>query len=459
MTSFSGNPGSRWLRLAVLLTAIIIGAGTAHPADRLELEQALERDPANVDIRFQLAQVLSRGGALKEAEAAAMEVVEAAPEYWDAHILLARIAGWTHEYDKALSRVETVRKAQPNNREAMMLKLDLLTWKGDMEAAGRLVDEIIAAGNNTAEIRYRKASIAKQELRNLSAYRHAKTALAIDPLHEPSMKIVQDTRLVTLYFGGNVEYFAYRNTDPGRKWGYGFDVAGQVFPRSRLSVSFIDTFRYRFQTVNNQVGLEGVFRPSSRFDLTLRGMLGAPAVVLPRGTGFFSFRAELIRIMDVTASYRIEVLPWPVDRPGLLQRPALDFGVFAHRFLRFTAGYTLGLFHHCGEPVTVFHGARCGALFDNETISLSLSYGYGEEYDKNEGISGTSPTCDTLSPFPGAARALVGVTSHSVGVAASRALTRKFTLRGGYALTLLMPSTADIITPAHTIHLGGVVWF
>ncbi len=458
MTLFfgSGELKQRWF---ALLVAALVGIGTADASDRYELEQALARDPANVDIEFHLALVLAREGALKDAEAAAMKVVEAAPEYWDAHILLARIAGWKKEYDKALSRLEIVLKNHPDHREAVLLKLDILTWKEDTDAAGHLVDNLLAAGNVTADLYFRKAQIAKQELSYLTAYRLAQTALTLDPLHEPSKEIVQNTRLVAVYFNNEVEYFGYRNTPLGKKWGYGFSVAGQVLPRSRISGTVIDIFRYRFQTVNNQVGLEGVFRPTSRIDLTLRGMLGAPAVVLPRGTGFFSIRTELVKRLDATLSYQLDVLSWPVDRPGLLQRPALDVGVLVHRYVRLGAGYTLGLFHYCGEPVSIFHGGRCSALFDNERFSFSLSYGYGEEYEQNEALPEAQYTCGTFSEIPGGAQELIGVTSHTIGIAASRVMSKTFTLRGGYALTALQPNSSNVTTITHVIHIGGVMWF
>jgi tetratricopeptide (TPR) repeat protein len=448
----------RWL-LLLGLSAALAKAAPGHADDRREIEQALEADPKNVDLELRLALVLAREGELEAARTEAEKVASAAPEYWDAHLLLARIDGWQERYDEALRRVEKVLEKQPTNREAAYLKLDLLTWKGDVEAANHIIDELLAKGHATADLYYRKAELEQQALRSLSAYRYAKSALAVDPGHEPARELAKNTRLAAIYFAHELEYFDYRNTEPGQKWGYGFTAAVQALPRARISLSLLDTFRYRFQDANNQVGLEAVFRPARRLDLTLRGLAGAPAVVVPRATGFVSARVELWKRLDATLSYQIDLLPWPRNRPAILERPALDVGVFVHPFVRLGAGYTPGLFHHCGEPARLTHGARCGVIFDNGDVTASLTYGYGEEYERNDALRDAPPTCEDLISSAILVQSLVGVTSHTIGLAASKKLTRTVTLRGGYALSMLVPATSGIITLTHTVTIGGMVWF
>lgn len=459
MMSFSNERSALRILWFVLSTIGLGMVGPVSASERAALEAALSEQPDNLDIKFRVAQAMAWDGDYDEARAIAEEIVAAIPEHWDAHLLLARLSAWEKDYDDALERIELVLKHQPTYRDAIMLKLDVLTWKEDRDAASALIDQIMTAGNVTADLHYRKAQIHRQHLRYWTAYRHAKAALAIDPLHAPSKELIENTRRATVFFSNELEYYNFRNADPGQKWGYGFSAAAQVLPRNRISVTILDTFRYRFQSVNNQVGAEAVYRATERIDLTLRGLAGAPAVVVPRGTLFVSIRGEIQKRLDATLSYQLDVLSWPVNRPGLLQRPALDVGVFVHKTTRLTAGYTLGMFHHCGESVNISHGARGGFQFDNGTLKLGLAYGFGEEYDKNDALSDAPASCAVLNDPLWAGRQLIGIKSHTVGFSGGRQLSKTFSLSAGYALTLLMPSTADIVTNTHMVSLGGIVWF
>ncbi|MCP4603184.1 MAG: hypothetical protein GY847_22165 [Proteobacteria bacterium] len=466
--------------LALLLAGLLALFSVLTPTlvkaqEQSDIYSEIEQYPDDVDVRLRLAYRLAWDKKFEEAEQQALLVIAKAPKYWDAHLLLARIAGWQKRYDEALEYLQPVLKHDPQNRAGLLLKLDILTWKEDTNAAALIVEELFSAGYKNADLYYRRAQIDRQRLRYLIAYQYAKLALELDPFHEPSKQLIRDTRLVTVYMSHEFEIFGFSNKDKevlatsadesGDRFGYGLLMTGQVWSRSRLSASVLNTFRYRYQTVNNQIGMELIYRPTSTWDLTVSGTIGVPAEVVPQKSLFFSVRKEFMPWVDTTLSYNFDVLPWPEKEPAFLQRPALDVGVHVHEQVRLGTTYIMGLMHYCSEPTKITHSAQFKGQWTWRTISLTCSYGYGEEHDKSATSRVAQGQCENLSAeydeidYDKIMFGLIGIHIHSIGLQASWEMLRTFTLRGGYSLQLRMADSNELTMPAHIMNLGGSIWF
>ncbi len=428
----------------------------------------------NVDERLQLAHEAAWAGDAEQSEKLARSVVAEAPTYWDAYLLLARLAGWAKKYDQALQHLESILAAEPDHRAALLFKLDILVWKNDTTAAQTLLKEVVSMGHQSAELAYVQAQLKRQQLLYLSAYAFAKDALKLDSFHKPSKQLIEDTRIVTVHVGNEFEYFDFPKTptgtvsEDGKRYGYGLSVAGQAWARARVSGTIMNTFRYRYQTVNNQVGAEATWRVTHTWELTLRGMWGAPAVVVPKHAYFLSVRKEFPPWVDVAFAYALDILPWPEDRPAVSERPSLTVGVKVHEQVRLGGTYTLGLLHYCGrlETETISHSGRAVVSWLRNKIGVHASYGYGEEQDKSGTSVVASGTCagfddgeDNAEFRNNSLFGLIGIRIHDMGLQMSWEVLRTLTLRGGYSLQLRQADSNDQTIPAHIFNLGGAIWF
>lgn len=103
-----------------------------------KLEQVLRATPDDVDARLNLGLALLALDRLEEAEAAFRQVIARAPDYADAWIGLARIAQRRGDLAEARTLIGEVRRADPENAEAVALENALEPappWRMDIAAA------------------------------------------------------------------------------------------------------------------------------------------------------------------------------------------------------------------------------------------------------------------------------------------------------------------------------------
>jgi tetratricopeptide (TPR) repeat protein len=431
------------------------------------LSADVQREPDNVDARLKLALYLSRTDEnLDEAKKQADMVTAQAPTYWDAYLLLARIAGRKKQYDVALSYIQTVLKYDAKNAEALDLKIDILMWSENWQQAETELKERIRQDSKNPTLQVKQGRIDLAKKKSLSAYRHAKQALAIDPSFERARTIIQDSELVTVYANHEFEYFGFPSEESKKdRFGYGLSLAGRIFRGARVSAALLETSRYRFQTTNNQVGLELNAKPMHLLELTLRGLFGAPARVIPKGSLFFSVRSELWKRMDTSLGYALDILAWPANRPALLHRPSLALGVYIDPHFNLSAGYTMGLLEFCGRSPTMIHSANVGIGVRDERVGFQGFYSYGQEIDPYILGAVSISSCEMIDAATNSTQGgtagfrLVDLRIHTGGMSLSWILTRRISFNGGYRFELRMPANSWQIIPAHITNIGLVMSF
>ena len=310
-----------------------------------------------------------------------------------------------------------------------------------------------------------KAQIQRENLQYLKAERSAKRALAIDPDHEGAKKIAEETRRMTYSVMHEIEYYDFKGREAGpKRFGHGVNLAATLFAGARLSATLLETARYRFDTMNNQVGLALAYRPARFVDFHLRGLVGAPAEVVSRVALLLAVRWEMLKYMDATLSYGFDLLPWPKQEPGHLHRASLDIGVFAHKRARLGSGYTLGLMRYCRRNPVVTHSGHVGVKWIGDVISIRGAYSYGEEHDPVSAGVLMPTTCEEIAAVERASLDafgfdLAGVRIHTGGVQFTWQFTRTVTLLWGYRTELRTSDRHDLVIPAHIVNLGALVWF
>ncbi len=460
----------RLISISVLLFVATSAQAEGSVSTDIELQTLwadVAGEPDNVDARLKFALYLSRtDDYLDEAEKQAEMVIAKTPAYWDAYLLLARIAGRKKQFDKALRLVQIPIRNDPKNLEARLLKVDLFLWNEKQTEAEKELHSLILEFPDVAVLYSKLAEIDFAKKKYLSAYRNAKKAQTIDPANERSKALVRDIEYVTVYATHEFEYYGFPLEEAQKdRFGYGLNLVGRVFRTSDFSAALIETSRFRFQTVNNQVGLEVNIRPMRLLDLTLRGLLGAPARVIPKGSLFFSARAEFWKRMDIAPSYALDILAWPDEKPALLHRPSLTAGLNIDSHFNVSAGYTMGLLQFCGRTPTVIHSGNAMLSVRDERVSVQSFYSFGQEIDPYILGAASIPSCrmiDAAENTTQAGRAgfrLVELRTHSGGMLFSWMLTQQFSISGGYRFEFRMLSNAEQIIPAHITQLGLVTHF
>ena len=464
MTGVTAKHSGFVIILSILSLFMLPNLGTGKAKETFE--KALEQQPDDVDTRLRYAVFLSRQGELDEAERHANQVIKDAPEYWDAHLLLARVAGWQHEFERALAHVNTVLEHEPDYPGAIRLKLDILKWMQDYTATELLLRHLIATGANSADIYFRLAEVERAKLRYLLAYRHAVSALRLDPRHDGAKAIRDDTRRVTFQMSQELEYFGFDKEEAGPdRWGMGTTISATAFQNARFSAALAETVRYRFRTINNQIGLQTDFRPLPHIGFTVMGQLGKPARVVPPGTFLFAVRGEMFKVMDASLSLILNILSWPQADKAVLLRPSLSMGFFIHKQFRLGATYSAGILRYCELDPVVTHSGFATGSYHGPKITASITAGYSEERDPvTVGII-PPKTCKEIVALRRIAVLgnerfiLVDVRTVHTGVNLSYKFNRTASLRGGYRLELKKADTHNDTIPAHITHLGISVWF
>ncbi|WP_411286841.1 tetratricopeptide repeat protein [Phenylobacterium sp.] len=120
----------------------------AQPGDVAALAAQVRQSPEDVDTRLRLGLALSAADRREEAEAELRQVLAQAPNYWDAHVGLARIAYWRGDLAEAERRLAPALAAQPAVAEAALLRDQIATARAAQVSPWR-VDLVVSYSDLT----------------------------------------------------------------------------------------------------------------------------------------------------------------------------------------------------------------------------------------------------------------------------------------------------------------------
>ncbi|MGI9101624.1 MAG: tetratricopeptide repeat protein [Terriglobales bacterium] len=115
------------------------------------LRQYLQRSP-DINVRVDLARVLSWAGKLDESLAAYREILATNPDNYDAALGMAQVTAWQGHSDEALAQFDALLKRRPDSREAQVGRAQVLSWSGHSKEAIPLLEEMLKARPQDREI-------------------------------------------------------------------------------------------------------------------------------------------------------------------------------------------------------------------------------------------------------------------------------------------------------------------
>lgn len=105
-------------------------------------QQSLAINPANDTVKMAMAAVYIEGtGETMQGVQLLLGITREKPENIPANLMLGKLAIQSGQYDKALSRFETVLKQEPENTEAIYFLAEAYKGKGDKEKAIALLEK------------------------------------------------------------------------------------------------------------------------------------------------------------------------------------------------------------------------------------------------------------------------------------------------------------------------------
>lgn len=437
--------------MRALAVALALGAAAlAPPAARAQpdlgaeieaLRAELAERPGDVDARLRLAFRLSWAGQAEAARSEALRVVEAAPRYWDAHVLIARVDAWQKRYADARARLAEVLAAAPELRAARLLAADVEIWARRPEAARALLAPL---PDDDPEALYRRALIARLRGNPWAVHRFAGALAASAPDDARAQRLLDDS--TRLRAAGGLELEIFPDAMPADRLAYAAITGLGVFVTGDWSAGFGYEYRRRFSTDNHRVWLRSDWRASRSLGLMAFVRAGIVEVV-PAITGIAQLEWAPSPALALRGRYVYDKMPWP----GHLHRADLAADVLVRGSLHAELGATGGVLAHCGERDLVGAG-RGGLRWQRPRWWLRGEYAYGVELERPvlpgylDGDAGAA-FCDG----PGAFFDLVDVRAHQLAATFSWQIAPKLALRLGYAFQR-RPTTA-----AHMSAVGVTV--
>lgn len=111
----------------------------------------LKRSP-DVNVRLELARVLSWAGQFEESRAAYREVLAVQPNNFDASLGLAQVTAWQGRSEEALAQFDQLLRLRPESREAQLGKAQVLSWSGHSKEAIPMLEAMLSARPQDREI-------------------------------------------------------------------------------------------------------------------------------------------------------------------------------------------------------------------------------------------------------------------------------------------------------------------
>ena len=409
----------------------------------------LKHQQGDVDQRLNAALQHWRNGEIQRARQQAQRVVELAPHYIDAHMLLARIDGVEKRYEAALARVKKVLAVEPTRIEGLRLWADLGLWSGQYHEAKRAIERM-AQIEITAEIYYRKAQIAYAQRHVLMAYRQATHALSLDKKHLQSKTLVENTRFAVVDMTSDVELFPKEAA--GKQTATGQTVSAAVLPSNHISGALSYEYRHRFAKNNHRVGLRLNWRLLKQLTLTGYGRAGWVAV-LPWLTTYLAARYEF----DNSSALRLRYTYDKLRSGGQLHRAQLAGEIPLTEKLRVMPALEIGAFETCGKYTWPLWGPRLQMIYERGRTHLTMGYGYAMELGFSEYLSTSHCPTSTgaqLNPLLPVAEPRSQTRYHEGGLSWLLRIAATFSVRAGYGIQFRTNGGT-----AHMLHAGVQKWF
>ncbi len=435
------------LSLTIGVTLMVLGSQPVE-ADDLStkvaaLRLALEKNPDDVDLRLKLAFHLSWQGEGDRARKLAEQVIALAPEYWDAHILRARMTAWGGAFTEAREQLAPALAANPENREALKLLALIAIWAHDWSTAERTLNALIAK-EPSAELYFQLAQVAVAKLDPLEARHKAGKALSLDPDHPRARALRQHVKLVKLSSTTQLEVFSALRGE--NRHAYSQVLLASLLPGAALGAVLRYDFSRRFGTDNHRLGARLNLRADEDllFSVFLRG---GKTKVLPRWSADVGVTRRMNPTVSLGARYNLDSMSWP----GTLHRGTGILTVAPGRHLLLGAQYFAGVMRHCGES-NVVQGVRVRSRLTRGRVAAELRYAFGTELERPalapflEGRVG-SDFCVDETESDGSPLDLAETRAHEVGGTASvEVRSLSLLLLGGYAMQLRLDDTRVHIT-------------
>jgi hypothetical protein len=369
-----------------LLAAVIACAIAGRPALGLaddtpaalaaqvrDLTAKLAEHPDDVDIRLALAYRLAWTGKHADATREAKAVLDRAPEYAEAYVLLAQVAAWDHDYETARAWLVSLEARQPLDETQLLLRSDTYLWEGRPAEARAVLDTIHPVGFDL-DLWLHRAQVEAADLRTWRAHELAAEILARDPDDQQAQQIFGDTRrllaVVETYLGW------YPVTDPSQRLATGAAATLVAFPLARFSVTAAYEYDYRFGTNNHRPSLRADWRPTKEITLTAYARAGWVRVV-PAVTAYAAVRWDFAAGAAITGRYTYDAMPWP----GQLHRVTLEAGHDLPHRLRVDGSLSGGLLDSCGTWQKIY-GADVQVSYVRPHWQVGLKAAHYTELDR-----------------------------------------------------------------------------
>lgn len=166
-------------------------AFTADEQDFLRSEKLETKLPDEI---FQRARQLATLKKYTESRLLTMYLLNQAPNYHDARLLLGRTFAWNAQYDTAQHFFSDVLKRAPLYQDAFVALADLWFWKGDHDKSVKYIDEGLSVHPGDPDLVARKARMHLMAGKKAEARRLASAVLEKIPDHEIATDVLAKTR-------------------------------------------------------------------------------------------------------------------------------------------------------------------------------------------------------------------------------------------------------------------------
>lgn len=144
---------------------------------------AVQEKRVNLDQLFYKAQTLARQGKYNEARRLCRAVLQQAPGYQDARVLLGRLYLWAGDIDTARSEFWKVLTARPGFLDARLALIETETRAHNLDEALRLCNEGLVQFSGDEDLLLKKAHIQAEQKDYKGASQTVRRLLRINPSH------------------------------------------------------------------------------------------------------------------------------------------------------------------------------------------------------------------------------------------------------------------------------------
>jgi len=145
-----------------LQAALLVGTPSAgKPGEGVQkLRGLLDKNPADLFLKFVLARGLLESGQLGEARTQLLEIVKSRPQFVDAHVLLATIAFQQGHMPETIQHAEAALEVDPNHLRARMLRGSALLQEGNLDQAAGVLNALAREVPQSVDVKLELAYLA-----------------------------------------------------------------------------------------------------------------------------------------------------------------------------------------------------------------------------------------------------------------------------------------------------------